>query len=450
MARQMRWWFGWLVMMGAASAAYAGNDASLAQEDRILQLERTVETLADELQRTRADMAVPEDGTLESAWGLGPAASKVYSVARGLSIGGYGEAFYSGIVGVANGAQNRADALRTVLHTGYKFSDSILFNSEIEFEHGSTGANGSVSVEFAALDFLWKDWANFRAGLVLIPMGWINEVHEPPSYFGTHRPEVERQIIPSTWREIGAGAFGTFAENFDFAVYVVNGMDAEGFSAGGLRGGRQNGSEALAEHLAFVGRLDWAPLPGFIVGGSVYHGNSGQNQSFTVDPGDMMPTFDVNLPDTPTTIWEAHAQYANHGWFLRGLVTMAFVGNAGALSRALAPVDEGGIGELSSGEGIGGQMLGAYGEVAYDILPWLCGEPGEQSLMPFFRAEYYDTQRDMPSGFSKDESKEIIILTAGVSYKPLPNVVIKADYRNRRSMDGSLPDELNLGVGFAF
>jgi len=454
MARQVLWSFGCFLMMGAASAAFAGSDSALAQEDRIAHLERTVQTLAEELERTRSELAVPEEPTLKSRFGLGPAASKVYQVTRGISLGGYGEALYSNVVSDAGGQKDRADALRTVLYAGYKFSESIVFNSEFEFEHATTGSTessggGSVSVEFAALDFLWKDWANFRAGLVLIPMGWINEIHEPPSYFGTHRPEVERQIIPSTWRENGVGAFGTIAEQVDFSVYVVNGLNAKGFGSGGLRGGRQKGNRALAEHLAFVGRVDWTPLPEIVVGASVYHGNSGQNQDFTVSPGGGMANFNVNLPDTPTTIWEAHAQYTNRGFFLRGLFTMAHIADAGDLSRALAPISEGGIGELSSGEGVGGQMLGAYGEIAYDILPLFC-EPGEKSLQPFFRAEYYDTQRNMPSGFSKDKSKETVILTAGISFKPMQNVVIKADYRNRRAESGQLPDEFNMGVGFAF
>jgi len=454
MAKQVLWSLCWFLTMGAMSSAFAGNDAALAQEDRIAQLERTVQTLAEELERTRTDIAVPDDPALKSVWGLGPAASKVYQVTRGISLGGYGEALYSNVVSDANGSKDRADALRTVLYAGYKFTDSILFNTEIEFEHATTESTqssdgGSVSVEFAALDFMWKDWANFRAGLVLIPMGWLNEIHEPPSYFGTHRPEVERQIIPSTWRENGVGAFGTVAEDIDFVFYVVNGMNAKGFTAGGLRDGRQNGSKALAEDVAFVGRVDWTPLPELIVGGSVYYGKSGQNQDFTVSPGGGMPNFSVDLPATPTTIWEAHAQYANRGFFLRGLFTMAFIGDAGSLSRALGPESEGGIGELGSGEGIGGQMLGGYGEIAYDILPLFCNE-GEMSLQPFFRAEYYDTQRDLPSGFSKDKSKEMVILTAGIQFKPIPNVVIKADYRNRMAASGQVPDEVNLGVGFAF
>jgi hypothetical protein len=92
-----------------------------------------------------------------------------------------------------------------VLYAGYKFTDRILFNTEIEFEHGSTEENGSVSVEFATLDFLIRDEVNARGGLVLLPVGFLNEIHEPPFYYGTHRPDVEEVILPTTWREVGAG-----------------------------------------------------------------------------------------------------------------------------------------------------------------------------------------------------------------------------------------------------
>jgi hypothetical protein len=473
MAFRVRCWLVLLVMFGAAPvmADDAGEglsvpmpvrapdaamtDVQLAQEDRIAELERTVSVLVNELERERSARAFPEEAPLSSEWGHGPAASKVYKVGQGLSVGGYGEAYYSKLIADSADGKDRADALRTVLYVGYKFTDSILFNGEFEFEHATTGSTessggGSVSAEFAALDFLWKDWANFRAGLVLLPMGFINEIHEPPSFFGTHRPEVERQIIPSTWREVGTGVFGTlFDEEVEFSMYVVNGMNAKGFRTGGLRDGRQKGNRALAENLAFVGRLDWTPIPGLLVGASVYHGNSGQHQDFDVNPGGGLPSFHVDIPTTPTTIWEAHAQYVNQGFWLRGLVTMAHIQENGALSRALAPTSEGGVGELESGEGIGGQMLGVYGEVAYDVLPLLFPNT-EKSLEPFLRVEYYDTQRDMPTGFLKDYTKEITIFTAGVSFKPISNVVIKADYRNRSAAHGELSDELNMGVGFAF
>jgi hypothetical protein len=437
------WLIAALAFLGCARLAAADDvaDKATAQEDRIAELERTVAILADELERTRRELAVPEDQPLSSKFGLAPAASKIYGLDRGLSIGGYGEGFYSKLVGDKGDAKDSADLLRMVLYTGYKFTDSILFNAEIEFEHATTSSTesskgGSVSVEFAYLDFLLRDWANIRAGLVLVPMGFINEIHEPVSYFGTHRPEIERQIIPSTWRENGVGILGTLYEQVDYQAFVINGFNAQGFDSGGLRGGRQKGNRALAEHLAFVARLDWTPIQQLLIGGSVYYGNSGQNQKVGV----------VEIPDTPTTVWEIHAQYEEHGLHLRSLFTMAQIGDSGDLTAALGP---GGTGELDVGEAVAGEMLGVYGEIAYDLMPLLF--PGsEKTLEPFFRYSYYDTQRDVPSGYSSDKSKEIEIYTLGFSFQPIPRVVIKADYRNRSAKSGELPDEFNLGVGFVF
>ena len=448
--RVARWLLAALTFFGSAGLAGADvTDNAIAQDDRIAELERKVVILADELERTQRELAVPEDGSLSSKFGLAPAASKIYDLSRGLSIGGYGEGYYSKVVGDKGGAKNRADLLRMVLYTGYKFTDSILFNAEIEFEHATTSSTksssgGSVSVEFAYLDFLLRDWANIRAGLVLVPMGFINEIHEPVYYFGVNRPEIERQIIPSTWRENGVGLLGTLYEQVDYQAFVINGFNAEGFDSGGLRGGRQKGNRALAEHLAFVARLDWTPIQQLVVGGSVYHGNSGQNQNVAVPADDP-----ARIPDTPTTIWEVHAQYEDHGLHLRSLFTMADIGDAGDLTAALAPVGLGGTGELATDEAIAGEMLGVYGEIAYDLMPLLF--PGsERTLEPFFRYSYYDTQRDVPSGFSSDRSKEIEIYTLGFSFQPIPRVVIKADYRNRVAKSGGLPDEFNLGVGFVF
>jgi opacity protein-like surface antigen len=452
---------GWLIVFPAAygvadSARAETTETSLAQEDRIAELERTVAVLADELERTRRDLAIPEEHELVARYGRADAASRIYDVNRGLSIGGYGEGYYRKLVDDDGGNKDRADLLRMVLYTGYKFTDHILFNAEIEFEHATTSStessgNGSVSVEFAHLDFLLKNWFNVRAGLVLVPMGYINEIHEPTSYFGVNRPEVERQIIPATWRENGVGVLGTLFEQLEYEAYVVNGFNAEGFDSSGLRGGRQKGNRALAEHLAFVARFDWTPIAPLEIGGSVYHGKSGQNQNVRVSAGDDFDAYSVDIPDTPTTVWEVHAQYENRGLHLRSLFTMAEIGDNTALTRALAPVgDGGGTGVFDDDEeGVGGEMLGVYGEVAYELIP-LFFPDSEKSLEPFFRFEYYDTQRDMPSGFSKDKSKEIQVYTLGFSFKPTANVVIKADYRNRVAESGGLPDEFNLGMGFVF
>jgi hypothetical protein len=181
--------------------------------------------------------------------GFGPAASKVYKVRQGVSLGGYGEVLYENFASetqsdVPSGLTDQIDALRAIVYVGYKFSDKILFNSEVEFEHGSTEEGGSVSVEFAYLDYRLSPQVGVRAGLLLPPMGFLNEIHEPPAFLGALRPVTEQLIIPSTWRENGIGVFGG-TESFNYRAYLINGLDATGFTAEeGLREGRQNGAEA--------------------------------------------------------------------------------------------------------------------------------------------------------------------------------------------------------------
>jgi len=384
------------------------------------------------------DVAVPEDPELVSSYGMGPAASKIYGIERGLSIGGYGEAYYRNFVSdetrVRTGqfSQNfstvdekdTTDFLRAVLYVGYKFTDNIVFNSEIEIEHAD-----EIFLEFATLDFMWKDWINFKTGLMLLPVGWLNEIHEPPFYYGVNRPDVERFIIPTTWRENGIGIFGSVGELFHYKIYGVNGMRGENFGTGGIRGGRQKGSKAIAEDLAFVGRFDFTPLESLIVGTSVYVGNSGQDES---GPGG-------NLPNALTTLFDVHAQWQWRGLHLRGLYTMLFIDEASKLTNALDPTAAYSIAET---------MMGGYVEGAYDL--WSLFGEGERRLEPFYRFEFYDTQWKVPSGFSRDETKRVWSHTVGVQFEPIPNVVLKADYRNRHPTEGKIADEFNLGMGYIF
>jgi hypothetical protein len=437
----------------AAPAAAATQDAKtheaktqeqLAKEDRIAELERKVDALADELEREREARALPEESGLESVFGMGPGASRIYEAGQGLSVGGYAEGAYTAFVSDKTPQdRNRIDLARAVLYVGYKFSDRVLFNSEIEFEHGGTEATassdepGSVSVEFAALDFMLRDEANARAGLLLVPMGFINEMHEPPFYFGTHRPEVEQRILPSTWSESGFGLFGhLFSEQVQYKLYAVSSLNAVGFDASGLREGRQGGNDALAENMAFVGRVDFTPGPQLLVGGSLFVGNAGQSQSFGP----------IGVPATPTTLWEVHGQYRNRGLQVRALFTMAHVGDAQRLSLVLG---SGLGGVLDPGEAVASRMLGAYAEIAYDVWQWI--SPGSQvTLEPFYRYEYVDTQFQMPRGFAPDGTQRNQIHTVGVNFEPIPNVVLKMDYRNRSALTGSSADMVDAGIGLVF
>lgn len=426
-------------LAGAGSAGAQDSDAIRARDDRIADLERKLDTLASELDRVRTQVAVPEETELKSTYGLGPAASKIYGIERGLSIGGYGEANYTNFIADENEDDfDRADFLRNVLYVGYKFNESIVFNSEIEFEHGSTsdvgnGAGaGTVSVEFAALDFFWKEWANFRAGMLLLPVGFLNEVHEPPFFFGVIRPEVERRIIPTTWRENGVGIFGKLGESIEYRSYVTTGFNAQEFSDSGIRGGRQKGNRALAEDLAWTTRLDWTPeaLPGLLFGGSFYVGDSGQDQK--IDGEDV--------PDSRLWLAELHAEYERGPWHFRSLAAFSRLSDTQELNEVLGRDVDRPIAEA---------MLGGYAEAAYDLWPALFGNH-DKSFEPFVRVEYVDTQFEVDRSFEANEMNTYWVFTPGLQFKPHPNVVLKAEYRNLRAFGGNRGDELSLGMGYAF
>ena len=427
-----------ILLLGVSWAATGGaqesSDREIARDDEIAELKRQLGVVVTELETLRTQVAAPEPtGSLESQHGLGPAASKVYGIARGLSIGGYAEAYYRRS---DSGVDDEADMTRVVAYLGYKFNDWIVFNTEIEFEHGTTAEDGSVSVEFATLDFLLMPELNIRAGEVLIPMGFVNEFHEPPFYYSTFRPTPERVIIPSTWRENGLGIFGNLGERLSYRVYAVNGMVASDFRSSGLRGGRQSGSEAIANDLALVGRLDLDVFEGMRIGSSFYSGNSGQDQDIEIAGSD------VSLPDARTTIWEVHGEYRWQALTARALWTPARVADAGTLSNLLTASG-------ASNAVVARRMIGGYGEIAYDIVPLFF--PGsEMSLEPFFRFEYVDTQNDVPSGFSANRAYKQRMYIPGLQFKPIPNVVVKLDYRKVDDFAQSSRDEVSLGFGLIF
>jgi len=425
------------------STVFAADSAEI--EAQLEELERKLEILTEELRKLKEDEAAPAPVAQTPAAAAAvsggateaPGAAKVYgSKAKSVSLGGYGEFNLKKTVADDAGEDDVFDMLRFVTYFGYKFSDRIVMNSEIEFEHASTGGDGEVSVESAYLDYLFNDYVNARAGLLLVPVGFINELHEPPFFHGNDRPAVERQIIPSTWRANGAGIYGTLAPGLRYKTYVVTSLLASEFSSSNLRGGRQNGSEEKANDFSWVGRLDWEPTAGLDLGGSIYVGNQGQNQ-------DIPTAFDVDGNPTAFTkvsalmqMYEAHLQWKYRGFELRALGVFTDLDDADTLS-------------VGAGETVAENMLGWYGEVAYDVAPYLFSK-GEQYLAPWFRYSKYDTQFDVPSGFSPDQTKDRNAYEMGLSYKPIPNVVLKLDYRIQDAREGDQPDEIRAGAGFVF
>ncbi|RLE21180.1 MAG: hypothetical protein DRJ65_16625, partial [Acidobacteria bacterium] len=307
------------------------------------------------------------------------------------------------------------------------FSDRWLLNTEIEFEHASTSKSGEASVEFAYLDYLWRESLGIRAGLILVPMGLINEMHEPTTYLGANRPETERRIIPSTWRENGAGIFGSLGA-LSYRTYVLNGLDAAGFSASGLRGGRQKGSKAKAEDLAWVGRLDWDPAPGLTLGLSAWLGQSGQDMR--TDAGQAI--------GVKTQIWEAHLDWRWRGLEVRGLWAQADLDDVAELNTELG---------LVGADSIGERLEGGYVQVGWDLL---AGRQGQQALIPFIRWENVDTQVRVPDGWMINPANQVKVLTVGMSYKPLEQIVVKMDWQQVDNRASTGVDRFSLGLGYVF
>ena len=419
-------------------------------EERISGLENAVKVLAEELKDAITATTVPEDREYTSFSGLGPAASQVYYRDKGLSIGGYGEVLLKTFVTETQTPSgpvqnnNVFDALRAVLYVGYKFNDKWLINSELEFEHAGTGGGGSVSVEFLTLDYMPKSWLNFRVGTVLIPMGLINEVHEPITFFGANRPEVERRIIPTTWRENGGGLFGSFFnDRVRYRMYAVNGLDGKDFTAAkGLRGGRQKASRALANNWAFVGRVDVDVVNGLILGGSVYTGNSGQNQSNIVDVGGGVIE-SRGLPSALTTVYELHGVFQRWGLTVKGLVSQVFIADTAQLNFALD--------KTSGDDAIAKTMLGWYLVGAYDILPLLMPETS-MSLSPYFRYERVDTQNQMAAGYAPNRRYQQDVYVAGLQFQPFTQVVLKLDYQHIRPETAPLyvDNKVRFAMGYVF
>ncbi len=405
---------------------------------RIDEVERKQGVLTKEVSQLREALVLPEKKELKSVYGLGPAASKVYQVDQGLSIGGYGEAHFRNEVSDKAGRSDQFDFLRFVLYFGYKYNDWIILNSELEFEHASSGStvsagDGSVSVEFATLDFLLHPAFNIRGGMLLAPVGFVNLIHEPPFFLGNRRPPVERQIIPSTWRANGAGLFGEIAPGLTYNAYAVTSFNALGFSKSNLRGGRQKGNRERANDWSFVGRLDYEPIAnwGWTLAASAYVGDQGQNE--LIGPADMRIR-----PDVFTQLYEVHTQVQRRGFHFRALGTTVLIDDAAVLS---ADPDINGP--------VGKQMIGAYAEAGYDVLPLIL--PGTtHSLMPWFRYSWLDTQAEMPRGFAREPQTRRNYWELGFNYKPIPQVVLKAEYRIEDRAGGNLPDGLQVGGGFVF
>jgi hypothetical protein len=404
------------------------------REQRLKDLEQKIDVLTKEIEALRiGEAAAPE--VSPSHYGLGPAAAKVYAK-KGVSIGGYGEVLYQNFSatrqdGAPSNLADTIDLARAVLYFGYKFDDHFVFNSEIEYEHALTasGEGGAVEVEFAYVDWLSKSRAfRARAGLILVPMGILNELHEPPTFLGARRPDVERFIIPATWRELGFGGYGD-AGPFSYRLYVLNGLNSAGYSARGIRGGRQEGSLARAEDFACTGRLDYTGLSGTTIGAAFFTGSS--------DHGRLTPAGESF--SGRTTVWDVHAEVRWRGFTFRGLYAASTVSDAAAINQANG---------LTGAQSVGSRQKGWYLQAGFDVLSLV--PSSRLSLTPFVRYEAFDTQTSVPANYMRNPANDVTELTAGVSFKPIENIVLKADWQRIHNAANTGTNQWNLALGYQF
>lgn len=324
------------------------------------------------------------------------------------------------------------DLHRFVLMVGHSFSDRLKFWSEVEVEHAlveGAEVSGEVAVEQAYVDLMINRRVNLRAGMVLVPVGIQNERHEPPTFQGVERTFVDTFVVPTTWRDAGAGLFGDLGRGFSYRAYVLPGLNAAEFSADeGIAGGRQQGAKADASDPALTGRLEYRRA-GLTAGASTWIGGSGFGLiRLDIEP----PTVGVSSLD---------ARYRLGRSELRGQWSMVNINGAGDLNRALQQ-------QSGNSPNIASRLMGAYAEAATRVSP----DAWAHEIIVFGRYELFDTQNKMPAGYLPLQQFQRSAWVLGTSYYPDPDVAFKFDYvrEHNKSSVVQAPWQINVGVGWWF
>lgn len=360
-------------------------------------------------------------------------AQALAALVQPLSVWGYGEINYNRPK--HDGSETKMDLRRAVFGFGYRFDENTRFMSEYEIEHAVASADdsGEVEVEQFYIDHKLADAANLKAGLFLIPMGLLNESHEPTHYYGVERNFVETAIIPSTWREGGAALYGSTESGLAWDAGLTTGFSLASWDFSSEGDGKESplGSihqelqNAKARDLSQYLALNYRGVPGFVAGGSVFTGK--------VSQGD--PTVRV-ASNSRVTLWDAHTRWTPGNFDLSALYAKGKISDTADLN------------ELNVGNPnlIPSEFWGWYTQAAYKF-----ALGGTQSIAPFVRYERFNTAADyatLPAGLTPGNSPTETVWTYGFNYNLNPNVVFKADYQ--RFSENSDANRFDLGMGLAF
>ncbi len=378
------------IALGVATPAFAADDAS-----RIAQLERQVKQLMKLVKANNAD-------TTNQQAQINEVANQVEKTAKNDSktiISGYGELHYNNLKDDTNGkSKNEIDFHRFVLEFGHEFSDKTRFFSELELEHAiaGEGKKGEIELEQAYIEHDFNDNASVRAGVVLIPVGILNETHEPDNFYGVERNPVEKNIVPATWWGGGVGVSGHNENGVSYDLLLHEGLKVPANFK--IRSGRQKTGKATAKDFATTGRVKYTGIAGLELAATYQHQ---QDFSQSEDHGGSANLFETHAAynQGPLTLKALYAK-----WNLKGSAANA------------AQKDK---------------QDGSYVEAGYKILP---------KLGLFTRYNKWD------NGGPGDT--EITQVDFGLNYWLEDSVVFKADVQNQ-SGNGNL-DGFNLGLGYSF
>ena len=393
-----------LIGLSFAAATQAATPSVEEMWEIIQKQQAEISTLKNQLNKNDSRITETEiiaEATISAVEeiALAPAASNK------THIGGYGELHYNNLEkDDGSGDKNEVDFHRFVLFTSHQFSDSIRFFSELEVEHSISGEGqvGEVELEQAYIEWDLANNKSAKAGLFLMPVGILNETHEPDTFYGTERNSVEKNIIPATWWEAGAALSGELSPGLSYDVAAHSGL----FLADGEykpRDGRQKVGKAKADDMAFTGRLKYTAIPGLELAASVQ-----RQVDMRQSEGDKIAG----------TLFETHLAWQKDDFQLRALYASWDFGSA--------------INDIKAGAD---EQTGFYIEPSYKLT---------DKLGVFARFSEYDNT----AGSATDSAIEQIDL--GLNYWLHPNVVFKIDYQNQDNSSGTGSDGVNIGVGFSY
>ncbi len=390
----------------------AGIQASRAETPSVEEMWETIQQqqkliaelkarLDDTDQRVTANEAKVEEATEEveaaaEAFETAQTSMRGSSWADRTTIGGYGELHYNNQEG-----DDEVDFHRFILYFGHEFTENIRFFSELELEHALAGEGkpGEVELEQAWIEADITDHHRLRVGLDILPVGLVSYNHEPNTFYGVERPEVEVRIIPSTWWEAGIGLNGELAPGWNYDAVLHSGLS----TTTNIRSGRQKVSEANADHPAVTARLRYTGIPGLEVGGSF------QYQS----------DITAGIADNSATLFEGHVDWKHRtGLGLRALYTRW------DLDKVLSIAGD-------------DTQYGYYIEPAYRFpLGFISGEVGV--FARWSELDYGNTKEEERIGF-------------GINYWPIDQVAFKFDWINIDDVDADTSaDTFNLGLAYQF